>query len=77
MLNISLSISQSSDIPLLEILYLTLYPMFLVGLFKLLVSNFWSYLYILDISLLSDVGLGKIFSQPVDFYFAMSGSLAM
>ena len=36
-------------------------PHFLIGLFGFLVVSFLSYLYILDISPLSDVGLVKIF----------------
>jgi hypothetical protein len=36
-------------------------PHFLIGLFHFLVINFLSFLYILDISPLSDVGLVKIF----------------
>ena len=65
MLNISLSASQPLEIPLLRILFNT--ASFLVGLFGLLVSNFLSSLYILDISPLSDVGLVKIFSHSVDY----------
>ena len=44
---------------------------FLIRLFGLLVSNFLSSLYILHISLLSDVGLVKIFSQSVDCHFVL------
>jgi hypothetical protein len=40
-------------------------PHFLIGLFGSLESNFFSFLYILDISFLWDVGLVKIFSQSV------------
>ena len=39
---------------------------FKIGLFGLLLFNFLSFLYILDISLPSNVGLVKIFSQLVD-----------
>jgi len=42
---------------------------FLIMLFGSLESNFLSSLHILDISLLSDVGLIKIFSQSVDCPF--------
>jgi hypothetical protein len=38
-------------------------PHLLIGLFCSLESNFLSSLYILDISLLSDIGLVKIFFQ--------------
>jgi hypothetical protein len=38
---------------------------FLIGLFEFLKSRFLSSFYILDISLLSDLGLSKIFSQSV------------
>jgi hypothetical protein len=43
----------------------------LIGLFGSLESNFLSSLYILDISLLSDVGLVKISSQPVGYCFVL------
>jgi hypothetical protein len=59
MLNISLGASQPFDIPQLIMLCLALY-LILVELFATLESNFLSYLYILDISLLSDLGLVKI-----------------
>ena len=54
----------------MRILCLALYPIF-IRLFGLLVSNFLIFLYILDISLLSEVGLIKIFSQSVDCYFVL------
>jgi hypothetical protein len=63
MLNTSLSASWPFEIPLLRILCLALYSIFKIGLFGLLVSIFLSSLYILDISSLSDVGLGKKFSH--------------
>jgi hypothetical protein len=44
-------------------------PHFLMGLFDFLESNFLSSLYILDISSLFDVRLGKIFSQSVGCFF--------
>ena len=44
---------------------------FLIRLFRLLVSNFLSFLYILDISHLSDVELVKIFSQPIGYHFIL------
>ena len=46
-------------------------PQFLIGLFHSLESNFLSSLYILDISLLLDVGLVKIFSQSVGCWFML------
>ena len=46
-------------------------PHFSIGLFHFLVSNFLSSLYILDISLLSCVGLEKIFSHPVVCHFVL------
>jgi hypothetical protein len=56
-----LSASQQFDIPLLKILCLALY-LFLIWLFGLLGPSFLSSLYILNINLLLDVGLVKIFS---------------
>ena len=47
--------------PQLRILFISV-PHFLIGLFDSLESNVLSYLCILDISSLSDVGLAKIFS---------------
>ena len=61
--NISLSTYGPLEIPLLRILCLVLYPNFIVGVFVSLVSNFLNSLHILDISPLSDVGLGKILSH--------------
>jgi hypothetical protein len=46
-------------------------PQFLIGLFGLVVSKFLNYLYILDISLLSDVGLANIFSHSVGCSFVL------
>jgi hypothetical protein len=62
MLRISLRVSCPFQIPLLKILCLPLYYIFKIGLFGLLESNFLSSLYILDINLLSDLGLVKIFA---------------
>ena len=44
-------------------------PPFFIGLFVLLISSFSSYLYILEISPLSYVGLVKIFSQSAGCCF--------
>ena len=44
---------------------------FFIGLCVLLVSNFLSSLYILEIRPLSDVGLVKIFSHSVDCHFVL------
>ena len=57
---ISLSVFQRVDINLLRVLCLGLHPIF-NRLFVLLMTNFLSSLYILEISPLSDVGLVKIF----------------
>ena len=46
-------------------------PHFLMGLFDFLESTFLSSLYILDISLLSDLGLVKILSQSVGGLFIL------
>jgi hypothetical protein len=46
-------------------------PNFLIGLFGLLMSNFLSYLYIMDISPVLDVGLVKNFSQSVVWHFVL------
>jgi hypothetical protein len=46
-------------------------PPFLIGLFGSLESTFLSSLYILDISPLSGLGLVKIFSQSVGYYFVL------
>jgi hypothetical protein len=70
MLNTSLDASQPFHIPQLRILCLALYPIF-IGLFDSLESNFLSSLYILDVSLLSDVGLVKIFSQSIGCHFVV------
>ena len=60
MLNISLSASQTFEIPLLRILCLVCNS-FLIGLFELLVSNFLSYVFVLDTSSLSDIDLSHYF----------------
>ena len=70
MLNISLGASQLFDIPQLKILCLDMYPI-LIQLFDSLESNFFSSLYILDISPLLDVGLLKIFSHSVGGLFVL------
>jgi hypothetical protein len=46
-------------------------PHFLIGLFVSLESNFLNFLYILDISPLSDLGLVKIFFQSVSCHFVL------
>ena len=69
MLNISLSVSQPFETPLLRILCLDLYLHFLIGLFGLLKSTFLSPLYILDIRHLSDMELVKMFSHSVGYDF--------
>ena len=43
---------------------------FFIGVFVLLMSNFLSFLYILDIRPLSDVGLMKVFSHSVDCHLS-------
>ena len=69
MLNISLNVFWPFEILLLGILYLVLYPNFnWVGM---LMSNFLSSLYILEIRPLSDVGLVKIFSHSVGCLFVL------
>jgi hypothetical protein len=70
MFNISLSVSQSFEFPLLRILF-KYGPHFLIGLFVVfLLSSFLSSLCILDISPLSDVELVKnIFSHSVGCCF--------
>jgi hypothetical protein len=62
------TVSQPFKIPLLRSLFSSVCH-FLIGLFGLLVSNFLSSLYILDINPLSNVELVKIFSQSVDRHF--------
>jgi hypothetical protein len=62
MLNISLGVSWPFGISQLRILCLALCPIFKIGLFGSLESNFLISLYILDISPISDVGLVKTFS---------------
>jgi hypothetical protein len=64
MLNTYLGASQPFGTPQFRILCLALYPIF--NRVDSLESNFLSYLYILDISPLLDIGLAKkIFSQFV------------
>jgi hypothetical protein len=46
-------------------------PIFQMGYLGWLVSNFLNSLYILVIIPLSDVGMGKIFSQPVGCHFVL------
>ena len=70
MLNVSFSVFQSFEILLLIILCLDLYPI-LIGLFDILMSNFLSSLYLLEISPLSYVGLVKIFSYKVGSLFVL------
>ena len=71
MLSISLIVFQS--FPLLRVLSLSLYPFFGGGgiIFVLLITNFLSSLYILNISPLSNVGLMKIFSHSVVCCFVL------
>ena len=59
MLNMSLSVSQLFEIPLLGVHCLHLYSISKNGLFGLLIPSFLSSLYILDISPLSDKELAK------------------
>jgi hypothetical protein len=70
MLIISLNASQSFKIPMLKILFSAVLH-FLIRLCGVLVSNFLSSLYILDICPLSDVGLVKIFSKSVGCHFVL------
>ena len=46
-------------------------PQFVIGLFGNLISSFLSSLYILEISLLSDMGLMKTFSHSVGCHFVL------
>ena len=66
MLSICLSVFQPFWIPLLKVLILGLYSIFVIGLFVLLSS-----LYILETSHLSDVGLVNIFSHSIGCHFVM------
>ena len=71
-LNMSLGVFQSFEIPHLWILGLALYPIFfLLCCSAFLLINFLSSLYILDISLLLDVGLMKIIFQSVDCWIVL------
>jgi hypothetical protein len=65
------SISWPFKIPQLRILCLALYTILKIHLFGSLESSFLSSLYLLDISLVSDVGLVKIFSQSVGCHFVL------
>ena len=65
-----LSVSQPFTIPLVRTLFSSV-SHYLFGLFRLLVSNFLSSLYILDISPLSDVELVKILSQSAGWHFVL------
>jgi hypothetical protein len=56
--------------PLSRSFCLALYP-FLIGLFGVLMSSFFSSLYILDVSPLSNVELVKIFSHSLGCYFVL------
>jgi hypothetical protein len=70
MLNISLGASQAFEIPWMKILFSSV-PQCLIELFDSLESNFLCSLYILGISLLSDVGLVKTFSQSVGCHYVL------
>jgi hypothetical protein len=63
--------SQPFSIPQFRIFCLVLYPIFKIGLFGFLESNFLSSLYIFDISPLFDLVLVKIFSQSVGGLFVL------
>ena len=71
LLSISINIIQSFEICLLRVLCLSLYLIFFIRLFVLLMSSFLRSLYILHISPLSDVGLVKIFSHSVSCCFVL------
>ena len=71
MLNISLGASQPFEFLQLRIRCLARFPIFKIGLFVSLESNFLSSLYMLDISPLSDIGLVKIFSQSAGCCFVL------
>ena len=66
----SLSIFWPFEILQMRIMFSSVHH-FLIGLFRVLMSNFLSYLYILKISPLSDVGLMKIFSHSVRCLFVL------
>jgi hypothetical protein len=68
MMNIFSGASQPLGIPLLRILFSSV-PHFLIGLFDYLESSFLSYLYILDIIPLSDLGLVNILSESLGGLF--------
>ena len=70
MLSNSLNVCQPFKILLLRILFKSV-SHFFIELFVLLMSSFLSSLYILEISLLSDVGLVKIFSYSVGCHFVL------
>jgi hypothetical protein len=65
MLNISLGASEPFEFPQLRILFSSLFPPVLIGLFGSLEPNFLSSLYILD------VGLVKIFYQSFGCCFVL------
>ena len=67
MLSNSLNVFLPFEFLLSRIIWLDLYPIFN----WIICSNFLSYLYILEISPLSDVGLLKIFFHSVSYCFAL------
>jgi hypothetical protein len=71
MLNIFSGASQLFCIPQLRILCLALCPIFLMWLFGFMESIFLSSLYILNTSLLCDLGLVKILSKSVGGLFVL------
>ena len=78
MLNISLGASQAFEIPKLRILFssrahffIRLFFVFCFCLFFFLESSFLNSLYILNISLRSDVGLVKNFSPLLGCHFVL------
>ena len=65
-------IFQSFEIPLLRMLYLDLYSILKIGLFRVyLISSFLSSLYISDVSPLLDVKLAKTFFHFVAFFLVL------
>ena len=71
MLSNCLGVFQPFLILLLRIPFLALNYILKIGLFRFAGSNFWSSLYILEISPLSDVGLVTIFSHSVGCCFVL------
>ena len=69
-LSISLKAFWPFEILLLRILFGPT-PYFLIGLFGILMSSLLSYLYILKISSISNVGLMKIFYHSVGYHFVL------